>query len=624
MPGRLVALLLVTLAVVAGCGGDDDTIAPATPPTVAASPSLPASPVATQPPQARLACGAEIAESVTLTHDMQCEPVGLIVTGDDVVLDLGGHTISGPGPGRRSWPLPDFDIAGIIVRGANVTVRNGTVEQTGIGVLVNGGAGAAGATISGVTTVGNYFGIYLYQGSGHTVEDCTVRENVYGLHLQQSHDNVVNGNDLSAQTHHSPGGYGLYLYAAQRNHFEHNTVRENLNWGLWFSGSTDNLIVRNNIIANDPQVSDDSGGNVYFDEATREGNFWSDYAGQDANGDGIGDVPYAIGGPGRAADPYPFVAESGWQGRTATTQALATPIPDSKLPPRAYVALEDGRIAVLDPAAGELLAIWEGRVMRRPMSTSPDGERLYVIQADGETSTVAAYDTASGEIVDEWIVPSALAVAAMYDGERVIASSETELVEVVLDSGEVRRQQDGAGAVALVPSWKHNLVLAADARGRLSVVYLPDQHVAYTTDLGGRPLQVVDNRSGTRLFALLENTNHVQVIDTEQFLVTDEIALGDILQTSSRIAPSPDGTTLYVLDTATSRVVAIDLGTKQVAHEVTVSGAGVDIAVSGDGEYVSVAVAQDGAGRLLVLDRQLQPLASVALEDVPMVVVAVR
>jgi parallel beta-helix repeat protein/YVTN family beta-propeller protein len=624
MPGRLVALLLVVALLLTACGGDDDAVAPVASPTSAASPTTAASPEATRPPDAQLACGAEITESVTLTHDLQCEPVGLVVAGDGVVLDLGGRTISGPGPGRRSWPLPNFDIAGIIVRGENVTVRNGTVEQTGIGVLVNGGAGATGATISGVRTVGNYFGIYLYQGSGHTVEDCVVRENVYGLHLQQAHDNLVTGNDLSAQTHHSPGGYGLYLYASQRNRFEHNTVRENLNWGLWFSGSTDNAVVRNNIIANDPQVSDDSGGNVYFDEATREGNFWSDYAGQDANGDGIGDVPYSIGGPGRSADPYPFVAENGWQGRTATTQAQATPIPGSKLPPRTYVALEDGSVAVVDPVAGELLATWEGRVMRRPMAVSPDGARLYVIQADGETSTVAAYDTAAGEIVDEWIVPSALAVAAMYDGERLIASSETELVEVVLDSGEVRRQQDGAGAVALVPSWKHNLVLAADARGRLSVVYLPDQHTAYTMDLGGRPLQVVDNRAGTRLFALLENTNHVQVIDTEQFLVTDEVPLGDVVQITARIAPSPDGTTLYVLDTATSRVVAIDLGTRQVAHEVTVSGTAVDLTVSGDGEIVSVAVEQDGTGRLLVLDRELQPLASVELEDVPMVVAAVR
>jgi parallel beta-helix repeat protein len=624
MGGRLVALLVIVALGVAGCGGDDDAGERASTPTVEVATTIAALPEAAPSPEARLACGAEITESVTLTHDMQCDPVGLIVAGDDVVLDLGGHIISGSGPGRRSWPLPNFDIAGIIVRGANVTVRNGTVEQTGIAVLADGAAGATDTTISNVTTVGSYFGIYLYQGGGHTVADCVVRENVYGLHLQQSHDNLVTGNDLSVQTHHSPGGYGLYLYASQRNRFEHNTVRENLNWGLWFSDSTDNVIVRNNIIANDPQVSDDSGDNVYFDATTREGNYWSDYAGQDADGDGIGDVPYAIGGPGRAADPYPFVAQNGWQGRTATTLAQATPIPESKLPPRTYVALEDGRIALVDPAAGELLATWEGRVMPRPMAVSPDGTRLYVIQADGETATVAAYDTASGEITAEWIVPSALVVAAMYDGTRVIASSDTELVEIVLDSGELRRQHDGAGAVAIVPSWKHNLALVADQRGKLQVVYLPDQHAAYTMDLGGRPLQVVDNRAGTRLFALLEHSTQVQVIDTEQLLVTDRVPLGDIDPAGARIAPSPDGTLLYVLDGASSRVIAIDLGTKEVVHDVTVSGTAVDLAVSGDGEYLSVAVDEDGAGRVVVLSRELQPLASVELEEAPMGVVAAR
>lgn len=38
-------------------------------------------------PAGELACGQEITESVTLISDMDCDPVALIVTGDNVVLD---------------------------------------------------------------------------------------------------------------------------------------------------------------------------------------------------------------------------------------------------------------------------------------------------------------------------------------------------------------------------------------------------------------------------------------------------------------------------------------------------------------------------------------------------------
>lgn len=608
----LIVTLLATVALLAACGGSDDR--DTTSPTAA-------SPTATAPTATALACGAEITESVTLSADMDCDPVGLVVTGDNVVLDLGGHTISGPGPGKRSWPLPHFDVAGIVVRGDNVTVRNGIVRETGISVLVND---ARGATITGVETAGSYYGVYLFHGGGHTVDGSVVHDNVYGLHLQESNGNRLLDNELSLQTHHSPGGYGLYLYGSNDNWFEGNTVRENLNWGLWFSNSTGNTIVRNNIIGNDPQVSDDSGGNVYFDATMREGNYWSDYTGVDDNSDGIGDLPYAIGGPGRSADPYPFVAQDGWQGRTTETLAQATPIPTPSLPPRGYIALDDGRIAAIDPMTGVLLGVWDGTVMSGSMATSPDGTRLYAIARDAEAANVVAYDTATGEIVERWEVAGALVIGAMYDGERVIVSTPGELVEIVLDTGEIRRGTDGANGVAITPSWKHNLVLVTDVQQYLNVVYLPDQHAPYRMALDGRPVQVVDNRAGTRLFALLENRSAVDIIDTEQFLVTDTVPLGEIEAGTARIAPSPDGSTLYILDTALSHLVAIDLATDAVIAEIAIGGEAIDLAVSGDGEHIMVATSVPGGGRLVVLDPELNPTQNVALPDAPVSLVSPR
>ncbi len=170
---RWLGIIVMLTLLLAACGGDDDDTPDATATsstgaaTAAAATASPDASPSGDGPATDLTCGQEITESVTLANDLQCDPVGLIVTGDNVVLDLGGHTISGSGPGRRSWPLPRFDVAGVIVHGNGVTVQNGTIESTGIGLLAEG---ARGGTFVNLRTVGNYYGVYLFEGGEHTVE----------------------------------------------------------------------------------------------------------------------------------------------------------------------------------------------------------------------------------------------------------------------------------------------------------------------------------------------------------------------------------------------------------------------------------------------------------------------
>jgi nitrous oxidase accessory protein NosD len=80
-------------------------------------------------------CGQEITEDTTLVADLACAGgPALIVTADDVILDLGGHTVAGDANSG-------VDAPGILLRGVRgATVRNGTVQHFACGVAIDGGA----------------------------------------------------------------------------------------------------------------------------------------------------------------------------------------------------------------------------------------------------------------------------------------------------------------------------------------------------------------------------------------------------------------------------------------------------------------------------------------------------
>ncbi|MCA1703037.1 MAG: hypothetical protein LC808_07095, partial [Actinobacteria bacterium] len=79
-------------------------------------------------------CGREITEDTVLDDDLMCTSgPALIVTADDITLDLNGHTIS-PTQGAGAG-------AGILLREVSgVTVRNGSVERFGAGIVIEGGS----------------------------------------------------------------------------------------------------------------------------------------------------------------------------------------------------------------------------------------------------------------------------------------------------------------------------------------------------------------------------------------------------------------------------------------------------------------------------------------------------
>ncbi|HWB71704.1 MAG TPA: right-handed parallel beta-helix repeat-containing protein [Egibacteraceae bacterium] len=141
-----------------------------------------------------VSCGQEITSSITLTNDIgPCPEDGLVITADDITVDLDGHTISGD-PTARDGRCR----AGILLREVRgVTVRNGTVTGFDAGVAIMGGGGNTVQEITAEDNV-NY---RVVTGRNADPEDVDVDNGILcifgeGISVSDSSDNVIEHNRI--------------------------------------------------------------------------------------------------------------------------------------------------------------------------------------------------------------------------------------------------------------------------------------------------------------------------------------------------------------------------------------------------------------------------------------------
>ena len=523
-------------------------------------------------------CAMRVSESFTLANDLTCAGDGMVVVSDNVTVDLGGHTLTGPGMGPQTWPLPQLDSVGVRVGGhTGVTIRNGktTAFSTGIYFI-----DMVSSSVESVTTLRNRFGFYIHASQKITVKDSDVEFNIYGLHLQNSDDCVLTNNLLARQTYNSPGGYGLYLYASSRNRVTDNTIDSNINWGIWFSDAKENVIFHNNVVGNNPPVSDNTeGSNVWYDKQTKEGNWWADYKGKDADNDSIGDTPYPILGPGGMVDPYPFVAKDGWKTKRRST--IDHYEPAAARPPRGVtvVALAGGSAYTARPG-DDRATLRIPDVSQIAMGT--DERTLYA--ASGKT--VTAEDIVTGETRDRTTYAVDGIVAANRDGHSVLVVGPQGAEQRDLTTGQSEFFDYHGNPESLAPSYKHNHVFVATPRG-IDLLYLNlGGRTPYTIPLDGPPSAMVMAESGTRIYAAISGQRLIDVVDTEQYAVVDRIAT-DVLPTALAISPRED--ILYV--GSANGAEAVTIRDRSVVATAAFLGSVVDLAVSPNGDQLYVALA---------------------------------
>jgi large repetitive protein len=192
-------------------------------------PPLPPSPAA-------VGCGEVLTRSTLVTNDLaDCPGDGLVVGAPRIIVDLGGHTIDGTGLG-----------AGIRNDGhADVTVRNGTVQEFDHGVLLLPEASGNLVEHLGLR-LNQLAAVELFDVAGAEIRSNSLAENGSGISLVSgTRESVVADNSITAS-----GGGGLLVRDSWDNVLEWNAVIGGGDVGIGLERASGNLLLGNSVFGN--------------------------------------------------------------------------------------------------------------------------------------------------------------------------------------------------------------------------------------------------------------------------------------------------------------------------------------------------------------------------------------
>jgi YVTN family beta-propeller protein/parallel beta-helix repeat protein len=435
------------------------------------------------------------------------------------------------------------------------TLINNTATEHGTGYNI---VKSSNTTLINNIAERNTIGIYIMDSSencmvsGNTVKDNTdIGIDIYA----RANNNTVEKNIVSGSTS------GIYLWRLNNyNVICKNTVFDNQqgitvdwynNWGTYYGPGNGHQVYLNSFINNSKNAASlaSLATTIAWNATTTitytykgvintgyPGNYWSDYTGTDANGDGIGDTPCVLP-DSLGTDNYPLMQPfdnyfGGNSGSTAPVANFTANVTSGDFP--LTVQFTDQSTNAPTSWAWDF---GDG-------SNSTQQNPIHTYSKEGNFTVTLTVDNANG------------------------TDSITKEINI--------KYVSLAGPFAYITNPLTNTV---------SVIDTITNTLVYTVKVGYEPFGVAVSPDSTRAYVANSRSSTVSIIDTATNTVTGTVTVGNYPR---GVAISPDGSKVYVTNERSGTVSVIDTASNAVVATVTVGGGPYGVAVSLDGNvYVA-------------------------------------